>query len=178
MKVSFVYNQAEAVEAAMRMLARSKTVIYERRKAVIISAVVFGPVMFLAFHAVFRVLLFSVLFGIFTVLLMFAMMPYSIEKQRRKTMARFMREKHGDQNSFTCEVELADKGVSVADQNSQHFFPWEEVEEIVDTANSVDIFAKLGGVVVRNRAFSSPENRAEFKQLAQHHLALARSPTE
>jgi YcxB-like protein len=172
MRVSFACTQADIVDANMRMLARSKTIRNSNWKAIIASAVMLGPLMFLSLQALIGFLPFSIFGGLTGVLIAFALGPPFIDRSRRKNLARFVKEKYGDENSFPYEVELGEKGVAITGKNSQVVFPWEEVEEIVDTSDSVDIFTRNGsGIVVRNRAFLSPETRTQFIELAQRHLA-------
>lgn len=178
MKVTFACTQEEIVDASMRILARSKTIRISNWKAMLWGAVLLGPLMGLILHGLIGFWPLSVFMGLFAVLAVFALGPSSLEHSRRKNLARFVREKYGDQNSFPCEVELANNGVSVIGENSQHLFAWGDLEEIVVTADSVDIFTKRGGgVVVRDRAFASPDTRAEFIELAQHHFSLAHPTT-
>lgn len=174
MKVSFVYSQEDLVDSTMRFLARSKTFRATNRKGLAVSALLYALVAVLVFQVFFKTLLFGVLLGLFMVLVIMALGPLFMEHSRRKNLARFYREKYGDEDQFLCEVELSAEGLAVRDQNTRQLNRWDEVEDIRVTKDSVDIFAKRGGVVVRNRAFDSPEMRREFVAVARKHLAPAR----
>jgi hypothetical protein len=58
-------------------------------------------------------------------------------------------------------------------QSCQTITDWRTVEDVVPTSDSVDIFAKEGGCIVRNRAFGSPESRQEFIDLARDYMNQA-----
>jgi hypothetical protein len=52
---------------------------------------------------------------------------------------------------------------------------WNDIEEIVPTSDSVDIFGrKGGGCIVRNRAFVSTAERQRFLETATAYLNQAR----
>jgi hypothetical protein len=175
MRVTFTYSQEDMADAGMRFLARSKTIRATRWKNTVFSAALSGLLGFLLFYLIFKALFFGLAFGLLAVLVNLALGPSFTEHRTRKILAKSCKERFGDENEFTCEVELSAKGVMVREKNIRQFHPWAEVEDIVVTDNSVDIFASRGGVVVRNRAFTSPEVRQEFIDFALHHLELIRS---
>jgi len=60
--------------------------------------------------------------------------------------------------------------------NKQIIHEWPSLEAVEETADSVDLFTRDGaGVVVRNRAFASGDERSKFIALARSHLIQARS---
>jgi molybdate-binding protein len=58
--------------------------------------------------------------------------------------------------------------------NTRTVYEWKLVEEMVSTGDSVDIFTRSGGVIVRNRAFSSSEERQRFIEMAREYMNQAR----
>ena len=95
----------------------------------------------------------------------------SIERR----LSRIVKEQYGDQNSFVCEVEITPGGFRTSGENIQVSYDREKVEEISVTANSVDIFTRTAGFLVRNYAFETAEERQQFIELAMQYLAQARS---
>ena len=97
------------------------------------------------------------------------------ERAIEKRLRRLYQESFGDKNSFHCEVELTPDEIRIRGDHTQTVYEWKLVEEVVATHDSVDIFTRSGGVVVRNRAFQSLSDRDEFVALAQTYLAGGRS---
>ena len=77
---------------------------------------------------------------------------------------------------YTCEVEIRSDGLWLRQMNKQIIHEWPSLEAVEETADSVDLFTRDGaGVVVRNRAFASGDERSKFIALARSHLIQARS---
>jgi len=73
---------------------------------------------------------------------------------------------------YICEVELLSEGVKVRQMNRQILYEWTMVEDIQETSDSVEILTQDGGgVIVRNRAFASPQERTMFVQSARAELS-------
>jgi hypothetical protein len=101
--------------------------------------------------------------------------PSSHRSGVEKRLRELHREKLGGSGPFVCEVELTPVGVWVRQLNTQVTHEWESVKEIQETADSVDIITRHGGgVVVRNRAFKSDEERRKFIELAQGYIEISR----
>jgi YcxB-like protein len=67
-----------------------------------------------------------------------------------------------------CEVELKPEGVWVRQMNTQIIYEWKIVEAVEEIDDAVAIFARGGGgVVIRNRAFKTDDQRSRFLELAR-----------
>lgn len=119
----------------------------------------------------------AVIVAIVVTVAILALFPFFHERAVKKRLRRFVKERHGNKNEFTCEVELTQREIQVRDENSLTTHEWRMVEEIVVNENSVDIFTRAGGVVVRNRAFGSANARNEFVALARNYQAGGHSET-
>jgi len=104
--------------------------------------------------------------------LLFPVLRMWLVKQR---LRRYYGEILGSSSPFNVQVELSPKGVRTKQKTGQVTFEWGQVESIRETADSIDIYARHGGlVVVRKRAFASAQEIEQFVQEAERHLAHAR----
>ena len=103
-----------------------------------------------------------------------AIEPFLHKYQLRKHLRKLFREMYGDQNHFTCEVELSPEALKTNSEPGQNTTEWAKIEEVVPTSDSVDIFGPAAAVVVRNRAFTSAEERQRFIDLAREYMNQAR----
>lgn len=171
MRVQFDYTQEDMVDASMRFLARSKTFRLTRWQGLVWTAILTWLLVFALFGASIK----GGSIGLLAALIAALIYPSMYRRSARKRMRMFCREKFGDMNSFICEVELTPNGIWTQSTNTQTTSEWRNVEEILVTEDSVDIFARqAGGVIVRNRAFKSAEERLQFVELARSYLESAR----
>jgi len=175
MRIQFTYSQEDVVDAAMRFSARSKSLRALRHKRTAWAA-------FLSWLLVFVIFRFSIkaaICGLVAALLVMIIDPFTYNYQHRKNMRKLLKERYDQEDNFVCEVELLPEGLKTSGENSQCRTEWETIEEITSTKDSVDIFGrKGGGVIVRNRAFSSAEERERFIELAREYMNLAKAPGE
>jgi hypothetical protein len=175
MLVQFEFTLEDCVDASKRFLARSKAASWEWQglaySALFTWLLVFAVVTFLYGRPEIGAAIGVVLAALSAVLY-----PSSYEKTVERRLRKLHLEQFEAANTFLCEVELKDEGVQVRQMNRQVTYEWSSVEEIQETADSVDIFTRDGGgVVVRNRAFETAADRNEFLELAQTSLNAARS---
>jgi hypothetical protein len=172
MRVKFTYSQEDLVDASMRFVARSKALRSARRKRSAWWAVFAG----LVIVALSRFSIMGVLAGMFVALVALAIDPFTHGYQVRRNLRRIYEEQYGEENEFVCEVELLPESLKTSGRNSQCRTEWETIDEIMSTKDSVDIVGrKGGGVIVRNRAFSSAEERQRFIELAREYMNLAKA---
>lgn len=178
MRVQFTYNQRDLIDANMRRLRRSKTFRSGRWQNTTFLIIFFWLATYVVFVSLLGNPYLAGLMFLFIAVLMIGFYPVFRDRAAEKRLRRFVRESYGDRDAFLCEVELTPLGVRIHNENSDSFFEWKLVEEIEATADSVDIFARIGGVVVRNRAFESNNTREEFIALARGYLANCRDKSE
>ena len=171
MRVQFIYSQEDLVDATMRFSARSKSLRGLRRKRAVWSALLLGSVILV----VFRFSMKGAISGAVAALIALIIDPFTYKYQFRRNLRKIFKEQYGEENEFICEVELLPDGLKTSGENSQCRTEWETIEEIVSTNDSVNIFGRKGGVIVRNRAFSSIEERLRFIELARQYMNRARA---
>jgi hypothetical protein len=170
MRAQFTYSQEDLVDATMRFSARSKSIRAMRRKRALWSALLLGAAIFV----LFRFSLKGAVSGVAAALIAIIIDPLTHKYQYRKNLRKIWKEQYGEENEFSCEVELLPECLKTSGKNSQCSTEWEAIEEIVSTDDSVDIFGRKGsGVIVRNRAFSSAEERTRFIELAREYMNRA-----
>ena len=93
-------------------------------------------------------------------------------------LRKYYREQLGGERTFEVEVELLREGIRARQKGTQITFEWPSVDAIQETADSVDIGGLHGGlIVVRKRAFESPEAIRLFINQAHAYLGEARGST-
>jgi len=171
MQVSFKYSQEDLVDATVRFAARSQTAQGIRRRQLF-----WGAVLLLAL--VMLVIRFSIMLTLtaaLAALILISINPYLYDRRYRKNLRAFYKEKLGDENEFTCQVELLPEGMRTSGGDCQALTKWGDVQEIVPTTDSVDIFGRKGsGCIVRDRAFPSPAERQRFIEMATAYMNQAR----
>jgi hypothetical protein len=171
MRVQFTYTQEDLVDASTRFLARSKMIRKWRLIELGWTIALTWTIVFLIFrNELLTAVLAASATALITVLLVRLCQPVIIKRKLRK----YVKEQHRDENAFPCEVQLTAEAVLIQARGTHTTLNWQTVEEINVTADSVDIFARDGGVIVRDRAFSSPDEKRHFVELAQNYLAAAR----
>ena len=169
MRVEFTYSQEDLVDASMRFTARSKSIRRIRLKRTIWSSLL----VWFFILALFRFTIKGVIGGLIAALILMAIDPMIYEYQLRKNLRKYVKERHGDENQFVCEVELLPEGLKTRSHECQSSNAWETIDEVVSTSDSVDIFGRKGGAIVRNRAFRSAEERQQFIDLARDFMNRA-----
>ena len=169
MRVQFTYTQEDLVDASLRFSARSQSVRVMRRKRTAWAALLAWLLVFVMFRFSIK----GAIGGIVAALMVVIIDPLTYDYQSRKNLRKIVKERYGEENEFVCEVELLPEGLKTSGQNIQASTEWETIQEVVSTSDSVDIFGRKGGVIVRNRAFSSPEERQRFIELAREYMNRA-----
>lgn len=175
MKVQFTYSQEDLVDSAVRSLRRSKTIKRGQWGGMLFSTLFYWLAIYVLFISVLKNPYLAIIEAIGLTVLNLALYPFFHERAIKRRLRRFTKERYGTENEFICEVELTSNGIIVRQQNSQTAYAWTSVEEVQPTNDSIDIFAKTGGVIIRNRAFESAEERQQFLELIQNHVANART---
>lgn len=171
MRVQFEFNHDDLIDATRRFLARSKAVSRWRVKEMIWTGALVWIILFLLFR---RNPVTAAIFALVAAMAGAFIYPVLLKRETERRLRKYYEEKFGNERSFLCEVEITPSGVTTTQKDHEHKFPWSSVEEIQDTNDSVDIFTREGGgVIVRNRAFHSPEERTRFVQMARSFQADA-----
>jgi len=170
MRVSFKYSQEDLVDATVRFSARSRAIRNIRRRNLLWSVVLLAAIAIL----VFKLSIIGLVIFLVTALVVVIINPLLYEHFYRNNLRKIYKEKLGNEDEFTCEVQLLPEGLQTRGQNCHSTTEWNEIEDIVPTGDSVDIFGrKGGGCIVRDRAFGSPHERQQFIDLAREYMNSA-----
>jgi hypothetical protein len=172
MRVKFEYNQDDLIDASKRFLARSKAVRAWRWQGLFLLA---GIAWVATFAFFFRTPTTGVWVGLVIAALCVVLYPVFYESSLERRLSRIVKETHGDKKVFVCEVELTPDKLLTSTENTRTTIEWKDVNEILVTSDTIDIFAKYGGgVIVRDRAFNSVEEKQQFADLARNYFHAAR----
>jgi hypothetical protein len=169
MRVQFTHSREDIVDASMRFYARSNVVSAMRRNHAVSVALVAGFIVFVLFGFSGK----GLIGGMIVAVVCIIVDPWYYRYEQRKSIRKLLRERYGDEHEFVCTVEVLPEGLKTSTVNIESVVPWETLEEIVTTRDSVDIFSRRGGVIVRNRAFSSTEERQRFVELVRESMNQA-----
>jgi hypothetical protein len=177
MHVQFEFTKDDLVDASERILARSRNIRAEKRKAAFYLALWTWLIVFAIF---FEYPAWGAMVSLGAALIMVAAYPSLYKANLRKRLRALHRERYGekleDVNLPVCEVELTPIGVWTRQGGVQIIREWENVEEIKETSDSIDIFDKDGsGVIVRKRAFHSQSEQRQFVELARQYFVFCRA---
>lgn len=116
-------------------------------------------------------LLWGLVAGIIVVLIS----PYTLRGAERKIGREYLREQLGGEGPIPFSCELTEEAL-VIDQGETHLrCRWDAVERIEETEEGILLRTSSGGLMaVRERAFVTPTQRAEFIRLARHYQQQAR----
>ena len=135
MRVQFKYTLEDIVDGSSRFQARSRSV-----RSIRLKWNIFGSLFVWAILIVYsRFTIKGVILGLVAALVAMAIEPPLYQYLSRKNMRKLFREMYGDQNHFTCEVELSPEALKTNSEQGQNTTEWSKIEEVVPTSDSVDI---------------------------------------
>lgn len=171
MQVRFEYNFDDLIDAQKRFLERSNAVKTWRWQDLLWTGViVWGATCLLFFHSPVKGLLIGLGLAVLCMVLQYIFYRSQLEKRLR----RMAEETYGDRSVFVCEVELTKDKLVTKGENTSTTTDWKDVTQILVTTDTIDIFAKYGGgVIVRDRAFKSVEEKQQFADLARNYFDAA-----
>jgi hypothetical protein len=171
LKVQFEFSASDLAEVANRAADRSRVVRGWRLQGRMIWAVLISFVIYAVTpgqptgRAVFAALI---------CLLLAVIIPrLNRTSSRNNRMLRYYREQLGGDGPFVCEVELAPEGLITRQLGAETTHPWSRVVSASEASGGIEfIYRPMGALLVRDRAFRTPESREQFLALA---LRLIRS---
>jgi hypothetical protein len=172
MKVQFDFTLDDLVDTSQRGLKRSGTVRAMRLQGRIVISLVVGAIVFLVTSGSYESRLTYAVIGAVIYALIY---PAFTRGTREKILRKAFRERMGGEGPFICVVELLPACVVTTQAGTRSEHQWSNFVAIEDTADSVDLVGRgADTVVVRDRAFHSPEERKQFLELAQGYLAAVK----
>ena len=165
MKVQFEFTAGDLAEVANRASNRSRVVQrwrFEGRMtwAVLVSFLVYAIT---PGHPPGRAV-----FAALVCLLLVVVIPrLSRTPGRNSRMLTYYREQLGGEGPFVCEVELSPAGLITRQLGAETTHPWSHVASATEVPGGIEfIYRPTGALLVRDRAFQTPESRQQFLALA------------
>ena len=165
MKVQFEFSAGDLAEVANRASDRSRVVQGWRFESRLTWAVLVGILVYAvtpgqpASRAVFAVLI--------CLLLVVVIPRLNRTSSRNSQMLRYYREQLGGDGPFVCEVELSPAGLITRQLGAETTHPWSHVVSATEVSGGIEfIYRPTGTLLVRDRAFRTPEAREQFLALA------------
>jgi hypothetical protein len=96
---------------------------------------------------------------------------------RPARLVKYFRERLGGDGPFRCEVEIGEKGIVARQLGAESRHSWAQVASIGEIPDGIEfVYRPLGSLVVRDRAFATAQQRAEFLALARKLGAAGAKP--
>ena len=176
MQVQFEYTIDDMVDVQLRVLKRSRAARSWRGRDLVMTSLLSGAVLFAVIPEGFTG---RAIMGCIGLSLGALLYPILNERTVRRRLRKFCEEKAGSSKTFLCEVELNDSGVHTKSNGTQLIYPWDKVMDVQETGESVDFYSEFGGLlVVRKRAFTSPEEQEKFVELANRYVKASHLGSE
>ena len=168
MYVEFEYTKEDLVDVAKRCLKRRNPKKADEWKASLYLGVSVAVILFFVLKTTPLTGVVTGLIAASVILLYQRWLRSSLENRMRQIADELM----AAPGPYVCEVELRPEGLWLRQMDKQTIYEWKSLEAIEETADSVDIFSRDGGgVVVRNRAFSSETDRSRFIEMVRSGLS-------
>jgi hypothetical protein len=167
MKVEFDATLDDCVDATLRMRKRSRALRVSYWKIAGAFALLLGVTGFINGTNTFWWNLAwacrdAALCGGLFMILLAASRPW--EKSR---IRKFYREIYATDGPLRIEVEISDTGLSLTQCGAQVTREWKSITSIEEHGDAIEFWHNGGLTVIRNRAFSSPEQRGKFLALCR-----------
>jgi hypothetical protein len=175
-RVRFEFSAADLADVARRSADRSKTIRDSRWQAAASWSAVLGLALFFALSGSFIA---RATFSVAFCLVLFFLFSRWGRSSPNATYLKYYREQLGGDGPFLCEVEITPAGLTTRQSGIETKRSRAVVEEIVDTPGGLEFHFRIGGtLLVRDRAFDTPELRLAFLRRAKEFLAAdaERSP--
>jgi hypothetical protein len=160
----FEFTIDDLVEVGERGLSRSRVVGNLRRNATVGAAFLAAVLVFLAAPGPLAVRLgLAALFAVATAAGYGPLRRHLVATRLRE----YWRERLGSDGPFTCEVELTPQGVTVRQFSIVASTAWDQIAAVDESELGVEISSRRRGlIVVRARAFATPDERRRFVEYA------------
>jgi YcxB-like protein len=173
MYVKFEFTQEDLIDASQRSINRGNLGRSKVWNSSSYSAVSVGVITFFFLRNSPTI---GLLVGLLVAGIIILISPQLEKRELENRLRRIVAEMMPNPGPYVCEVEIRSEGVWVRSMNKQTIHEWPNLKAIEETSDSVDIFTHDGGgVVVRNRAFTSEDQRRQFIEIARSGLTESRS---
>lgn len=120
-------------------------------------------------------ILFRLLWGLAAGIIVVLISPYTLRGAEQRIGREYLKEQLGGEGPVLFSCELTEEAIVIEQGDTHLRCRWDAVERIEETEAGVLLRMSQGGLVlVRERAFLTPRQRAEFIRLAGHYQHQAR----
>jgi len=171
MKVRFDFTLDDMVDVTERATGRSRLIRYWRSQSTVVMCCIAAALAYVSAPAAIGWRLFAAAAAIGITASLY---PAGMASARRSRLRQFMRERFGSDGPYTCEVEISPAGLQVSQAGTRSIREWRTIVSIEDVTAGIEFTSRPGGtLVVRNRAFASAADRAEFLRAARSYATGA-----
>lgn len=171
-RVAFDAPLEEIVDASVRVARRMDTYRRQRRHSQWVVTLCFvGPLMFGILRSVDE---FSAILAVIALVSsgalgapLFLLYGRFHDWYTRRYHRRFVREMCRGRDPVRCEFELRPDVLWSKTNDIEVAFPWSQLTDVNDAADSVELWFGPSVAIVRNRAFATGEERNQFLQAAR-----------
>ena len=171
----------DAVDVSWRLANRTRAFRMQLQAKVICGGIGGGLVFFAGWMYVVGTSLLNVvlavvagtLFGIVFASIFWRFLEREIRKQQRKVVA----EQFGGRPTIQSEIELRPDAVWVRQAGLETIFPWALCTGVQNNPNDIEMNFTPGICVIRNKHFTSPDERQAFLDTARRLSANPTNPT-
>lgn len=175
--IQFVTNVDDLVDAYERYWRRAPVGRTQRRRGTLGVAAAFTVSLFVTMWVVGETSwpLALPLAGVAIVLgaASWPLSRYLYDRSLRRRLRRVLAEDAGERTSWLCEVELRDAGMWSRGRGIEAVYDWRELTWLEDAGDTIECHFRSSFVMVRERAFTTPAERAEFLEAARRLAAGA-----
>jgi hypothetical protein len=173
MRVRFDFTLDDMVDVTERATARSGLIRSWRSQSTVVMCCIAAALAYMTVpaDAGWRLFAAAAAIGITA-----ALYPAGMASARKSRLRQFMQERFGSEGPYTCEVEIGPAGLQVSQAGTRSTREWRTIVSIEDVAAGIEFVSRPGGtLIVRNRAFATPADRAEFLRLARSYATGAQT---
>jgi len=170
-KVQFEFTAADLAEVGSRAVGRSPLVQKWRARSRIFLSVIVGVLVFAVWPGAKEI---RIPVALFVGAAFYVFARAGGTRARDERLLAVYRERLGGDGPFLCEVEIGEDGIVSRQLGTESRHPWSKVESIAEIPGGIEfVYAPLGSLIVRDRAFPDAAARAEFLAQARSYLQFA-----
>jgi len=171
MKIEYTTTLENIADAHFRMAEQSKSFDRTRWQGSFWIALFSGLILFMFATLLGATIVARLVMSIVGIVVAVGCYWSSYRDSAKRGIVKYLREQMKSDGPFPFAVELRDDCIWTRQGTTHISFDWNNVAEIVDTADAIEFRMRDGGfMIVHNIGFQSPEIREEFKRLANNHL--------
>ena len=171
LKAEFDFTTSDLVEVAAREASRSASVRTQQRMMNTAGVAIWGVIIYAITEATPWNVRDRIIFSAAICAMAFLFMLIPRTSPLTKRLLKYYRQKLGGDGPFRCEVELGPEGLITRQFGSETKREWSNVKSVTDSNGGVEFtYAPVGTLLVRDRAFATPDARLQFLEAAKAYV--------